>query len=80
MITQHHSLTTASEGRAAPGAEHRLQLHSDVELEKVTPGQRLEGGWPSGEGREKERKVQAEETATACCSPWRKKSPELSRI
>ena len=40
-----------------------------MELEEVTSGQRLEGGWQSAEGREKERKVQAEETATAAAPP-----------
>ena len=54
----------AREGRTL-GQGTGWSSDSDLELEEVTPGQRLEGGWQSGEGREKERKVQAEETATA---------------
>ena len=68
----------AREGRTL-GQGTGWSSDSDLELEEVTPGQRLEGGWQSGEGREKERKVQAEETATAA-APLRAKSLELYRI
>lgn len=78
MITQHHNLTSASKEGQNPGAGHSWSSDSDL-----TGGGHIWaeiGGWVAvRRRREKKRKVQAEETATAA-APSEQRALELSRI